>query len=364
MTSILTLNPPKVNTAPFIPSAGIRRDYLTGSAVATTEQSAGPVFYKLEKSNHSPISKTALAICHTEESNKSNGLTRNLRVFNNLLEVPESQELSKAKRFNNGDKPKAKRGKITQRSPKSKRNQLKHIYKLPVLPEMFTLMTWADDVAGYLSQREKKELFNFHMKQLHDWLAYVLRDQGWFNVWSREWKIRKSGSETKGQLTPHAHFLWRVNGMSEADYMRFNMRMNLKWIEITGTKDVGNALRVSSDPKNNQYLGNSPKKAISYCVKYSTDQYSDMGDPDESIGRCWGAWGTIKKAAPEIIELDENDIIKLKRLLRKKFKKAKGWYLSSLKIMPMGTMAFIWGAELIRYIEWLSLNHHAPGVPF
>lgn len=364
MTPILAKKSLPVNKSPFTPTSYQSGDVASRSAAVTSEQPADLVFYGLNKFTPSPSAKNPLAICHTEESNKSNGLTRNLRVFNNLLEVPESQELSKAKRFNNGDKPKAKRGKITQRSPKSKRNQLKHIYKLPVLPEMFTLMTWADDVAGYLSQREKKELFNFHMKQLHDWLAYVLRDQGWFNVWSREWKIRKSGSETKGQLTPHAHFLWRVNGMSEADYMRFNMRMNLKWIEITGTKDVGNALRVSSDPKNNQYLGNSPKKAISYCVKYSTDQYSDMGDPDESIGRCYGSWGTIKKAAPEIIELDENDIIKLKRLLRKKAKKAKGWYLTSLKIMPMGTMAFIWGAELIRYIEWLSLNHHAPGVPF
>ena len=159
--SILTLNPPKVNTAPFIPSAGIRRDYLTGSAVATTEQSAGPVFYKLEKSNHSPISKTALAMCHTEELNKSNGLQRTLRVYNHLLEVPESEMLSKAKRFNNGDKPKAKRGKITERSRKSRLNQEKFIYKLPVMPEQFTLLTWADDVSGYLSQREKKELFNY-----------------------------------------------------------------------------------------------------------------------------------------------------------------------------------------------------------
>lgn len=364
MTSILAKKSFPVNQSPFTPSICNGGDVASRSAAVTTEQPSDLVFYGLNKFTPSHSAKNPLAICHTEECKESNGLTRNLRVFNHLLEVPESEMLSKAKRFNNGDKPKAKRGKITQRSKKSRLNQEKYIYKLPVLPEMFTLMTWADDVSGYLSQREKKELMNHHKKQFRNWLAYVLRDQEWFVVWSQEWKIRKSGKETKGQLTPHVHLLWRVNGMSEADYMRFNMRMNLKWIEITQTKDVGNALRVSSQPENNQYLGKSPKKTISYCVKYCKDQYSDMGDPDESIGRCWGAWGTIKKAAPELINLDENDIIKLKRLLRKKAKKAKGWYLSSLKIMPMGTMAFIWGAELIRYVEWLSLNHHAPGVPF
>lgn len=364
MTSILTQKTLPVNSSPFSPSTCQSGIVATGSAVVTTEQPADSVVYRLKKFPRSPSAKNPLAICHTEECNKYNGLGRELRVYNHLLEVPESEELTKAKRFSNGDKPKAKRGKITQRSKKSRLNQEKYIYKLPFMPEQFTLITWADDVSGYLSQREKKELFNFHMKQLHDWLAYVLRKQEWFVVWSREWKIRKSGEETKGQLVPHVHLLWRVNGMSEADYMRFNMRLNLKWIQITGTKDVGNALMVSSDPKNNQYLGNSPKKAISYCVKYCKDQYSDMGEPDESIGRCWGAWGTIKTAMPEKINLDEYDIIKLKRLLRKKAKKAKGWYLSSLKIMPMGTMAFVWGSELIRYIEWLSLSHHAPGVPF
>lgn len=364
MTSILSKKSFSVNQSPFIPSPCQSGNVASKSAAVTSEQPSDLVFYGLHKFNSSHSAKNPLAICHTEESNKNKGLSRTIRVFNNLLEVPESEILSKARRFNAQDKPKAKRGIITERSKKSRLNQEKYIYKLPVLPEQFTLMTWADDVSGYLSQREKKELFNYHMKHLHDWLAYVLKGQEWFLVWSKEWKIRKTGKETKGQLTPHAHLLWRVNGMSEADYMRFNHRMNRKWIQITGTKDVVNALRVSSDPKNNQYLGNSPKKAVSYCVKYCKDQYSDMGEPDVSIGRCWGAWGTIKEAIPEKMEIDEQDIIKLKRLLRKKAKKAKGWYLSSLKIMPMGTMAFVWGSEMIRYIEWLSLNHHAPGVPF
>ena len=333
-----------------------------GSAAATAEQPSDSVNYGLKRYNRLACSKNPLAICHTEPSNEINNLSRDLRVYNNLLEVPDSDILVKIKRMNQNDSKKNKRGKILKRSKKSRNNQLKYIYKLPELPEMFSLLTWADDVAGYLNQSEKKELMNFHKKAFRNWLAKVLEGCEWFFVWAQEWKVRKTGKETKGQLTPHVHLLWKITGMNENDYKRFVNRMNLKWIEITGTKDFGNALIVASHEKNHQYLGNSPKKAISYCVKYCMDQDSDEGDPGESIGRCWGAWGNIKPSMPEKINLSENNIVKLKRLLRKKAKKAKGWYLTSLKVLPMGTMAFIWGSEIIRYVEWLNYEEFADGL--
>ena len=354
MTSILAKKSHNVNSSPFVPSSCQRGDVASVPGVVTSEQPSGSVFYGLKPSPLSPRSLNPLAICHTEPSKDLNNLSRDLRVYNNLLEVPDSNILVKSKRMNQNDSRGSRRGKILKRSIKSKLNQMKHIYKLPVLPEMFSLITWADDVAGYLNQSEKKELMNFHKKAFRNWLAKVLTGYEWFFVWTQQWKVRKTGKETKGQLTPHVHLLWRIKGMNENDYRRFVNRMNLKWIEITGTKDVGNALRVASDPKNDQYLGDSPKKAISYCVKYCMDQYSDQGDPNESIGRCWGSWGNIKPSAPEKITLSENNIVKLKRLLRRKAKKAKGWYLTSLKVMPMGTMAFIWGKEIIRYAEWLN----------
>lgn len=364
--SILPQTPFSVNPSPFAPFIQHKSgDFKVGLVAATTEPATQPTFYGLRKSNHFSVSKPALAMCHTVARSEIKDLSRSIRVYNNLLEVSESEAASSSRRLRMKKVEEIrKRGKITKRSQKSRVNQLKHIYKLPVLPEMFSLFTWADDVSGYLSEREKKDLMNDHKRRLCRWMTKELEGQEWFLVWSKEGKRRKSGVETKGQVTPHIHALWRVNGMSEGDYQRFALRMNLKWIEITGTKDRENALRVACQRENNQYLGNSPKKAVAYSVKYSAGQESDQGDPNESIGRTYGSWGTIKPAAPEEIKLNDLSIIKLKRLLRKRAKKAKGWYLSSLKIMELGTMAFIWGSEVIRYVEWLSLVDHAPGVPF
>jgi len=104
---------------------------------------------------------------------------------------------------------------------------------------------------------------------------------------------------------------------------------------------------------------------IAYCTKYTVKQGSDQGEPGQSIGRAWGSWGPLEETDPDVLDVTDAEVKAIKRGLRRKFKhKARGFYLSSLKVQEMGTMALLSGPEMIRWIETLRIMTRDPGVPF
>lgn len=325
---------------------------------ATTEQASCSGVYQLHKSEFSSLS----SMFHTVASNNNKNLERQVRVWNGLIEVSEDQSWSSKRRLNLPVKG-SKRGVITKRSKKSRVRQLKHFCKLPTPPDMFSTLTWADDVHHGLSQEMKVKWMDCCKQELNIWFWNQLSNLQWEVTWSQEWKKRRMG-KYKGEFVPHLHLLWQVQGMEEKDYARFTERLKVKWIEITGTQEYSKAFEVANQKESHQFIGGSRKMIMSYCSKYSVNQESDDGKPGVTIGRTWGHWGSIQESAPESMSLNESDIVKLKRILRRKSPNAKGWFLSSLKIPMAGTMTFVIGSEFIRWVEWLSLNTASMGLPF
>lgn len=284
-----------------------------------------------------------LSKCHTVEDNN---IKRLVKVFPGLSEFAVSPKLSQVEVIGAG----GKRGKITKRSFKSRVRQLKHFAKLPSLPEMFSTFTVADDVMVGKNQREKVSVMNRCKREFNKYLWDCLGEKLFEFTWTQEMKKRKSG-ELKDEVVQHLHILWQVAGLDEAGYHALTQKLNLAWVKITGTEQQDKALNILLRDKSHQYLGDSRSKIMGYCAKYTVKQSSDAGEPGESIGRTWGSWGPIEESLPELMGVTENELSRIKRGLRKKFRKVKGWYLASLKVRELGTMAFISGSELIRWIE-------------
>lgn len=299
--------------------------------------------------SEAPARVYSLSMCHTVGCNEVKGLQRQVRVWKGI------SEFSASKRFGQqvaGGR--AKRGKIVKRSVKSRVRQLKHFAKLPSLPEMFSTLTVADDVMAGLDQAGKVAKMNRCKRELSLWLRDSCGVRYWEMTWSQEWKDRKSG-DLKGELIPHLHVLWQVTGKDEAEYFELSRKLSQEWVRITRTEKTDQAMRILMKPESHQYLGGSIKKTMGYCAKYTVKQGSDAGEPGESIGRTWGSWGPIEETAPDVIGISESELSSIKRGLRRKFKKAKGFYRASLKVRGMGTMAFIIGSELIRWIDTIRL---------
>lgn len=298
---------------------------------------------------------SSLSMCHTVGCSNVKGLARQVRVWKGISEFLARPGFGPQ----GGQGGRAKRGKIVKRSVKSRVRQLKHFAKLPTLPEMFSTLTVADDVMGGLDQAGKVAKINRCKRELSLWLWDSCGGKSFEFTWSQEWKDRKSG-DLKGELLPHLHVLWQVPGKNEADYFELSRKLSQEWVKITGTEKKDQALRILMKSESHQYLGGSIKKTMGYCAKYTVKQGSDVGEPGESIGRTWGSWGPIEETVPDVIGITENELLSIKRGLRRKFKKAKGFYLTSLKVRELGTMAFIIGSEFIRWIDTIRLIKTEP----
>ena len=304
-----------------------------------------------------------LSMGHTVGCNEINRLRRRVSVWNGLIEIKAKPKAADFKEsgVSGGH---AKRGKITKRSQKSRVRQLKHFGKLPALPEMFSTLTIPDDVMMGMDQGQKVAEMNRCKRLLSLWVGDAIGNDPYKFVWSQEWKIRKSGA-LKGDLIPHLHLLWMVTGFDEENYQEFSRRMSVAWVHITETEQWQKALLLLRKPASHQYLGGSKKMTIAYCTKYTVKQGSDQGEPGQSIGRSWGSWGPIEETDPDVVDVTDLEVKAIKRGLRRKFKhKARGFYLSSLKVQEMGTMALLSGPEMIRWIETLRIMTREPGVPF
>lgn len=305
------------------------------------------------------VSEGPLSLGHTVECNGIEILRRRVDVWNGVSEFPARPRWTGSPLGSS----KEKRGKITKRSRKSRVRQLKHFLKLPSLPEMFSTLTFSDDVVGGMSQAEQIDFGNRCKRALSSWLWKCMPSEQFEFTWSQEWKHRKSGNH-KGKLVLHLHVLWQIPGKSQAEYHQVALNMSMQWVRITGTHEPERAMKVLLRPESHQFIGGSAKCSIGYATKYSVKEWSDPGEQGESIGRCWGSWGPMEEAEPDTIAISESELTAIKRGLRRKFRKAKGGFLMSMKVREAGTMAIMSGSEVIRWVETMRIQNKGPDLPF
>lgn len=210
-------------------------------------------------------------------------------------------------------KGKGKKKEITTFSKKSRLNMMKHLGMMKYRPEFWFDLTYPDDVMEGLTHEERKLKSSEDIHQLKRWMERAgIKGHG---AWKREWKIRKSGI-LKGTGVPHYHNVEWIEDADDKKYLQIYFRIAEKWIQITGAqgKYAIQARNVLYHKKSYRFI-KSQKQMRKYMQKYISKDEEFLSD--ESIGRSWGLIGDPIETNPEEVEIEHNEMVLLKRMLRK-----------------------------------------------
>jgi len=202
---------------------------------------------------------------------------------------------------------------ITTFSKRSRLNMIKHLAMMKIRPVFWYDLTYPDDVMEGLSHEERKLKSSEDMHQLKRWVEREgIKAQG---IWKREWKLRKSGI-IKGSAVPHFHNVDWIENTDDSKYLQIYYRMVEKWLKIIGTKGEYEAAarKVHYHKKSFRFI-KSQKQMRKYMQKYISKDEEFISS--ESIGRSWGLIGDPIEKNPEEIEITNNEMVLLKRMLRK-----------------------------------------------
>jgi hypothetical protein len=203
--------------------------------------------------------------------------------------------------------------KITTFSKRSRSNMMQHLGMNKCMPEFWHDLTYPDDVMEGLTQEERRLKSSEDLHQLNRWMEREGIDPN--GDWKREWKIRKSGI-LKGSFMPHFHNIFWLKNANNKKYLQIYFRIAEKWLQLIGTRGeyLERARKVLYHEKSYRFI-ESQKQMRKYMQKYIS---KDEGfDSSESIGRSWGLIGNPIEENPEKIEINNNEMVLLKRMLRK-----------------------------------------------
>jgi hypothetical protein len=259
-----------------------------------------------------------------------------------------------------------KKGKLTTFSKRSRLNMMKHLGMMKCTPEFWHDLTYPDDVMEGLTLEQKKLKSSEDLHQLKRWMEREsIKEHG---IWKREWKIRKSG-RLKGTAVPHFHNVHWTEGADNKKYLQLYYRIAEKWLEIIGTqgKDKDSARLVLYHSKSFRFI-QSQKQMRKYMQKYVSKDEEFISD--ESIGRSWGIIGDPMDELPEEIEIEHDQMVLLKRLLRRLCKglNKKAKYGLSFCLTHEWTQFFVLMERqtVFRMMEYINTRAgtKAEGVPF
>jgi len=228
-----------------------------------------------------------------------------LLIYPNMVEIRQTNPLKQS-----GGNTAGEKDIITEFSKKSRREFIKFLCKIKDKLILWQDLTFADDVMQNKSERKEvsnKSLDRFRRKVLKIYPSVKI-------VYKREWVQRKSGNLI-GEHVPHFHMFLSVPDMSE-DYELFNLASDLAktWVGCTKTEEIQKSLSVALNSKSYRII-KSHKQALKYATKYITKPGENWAD--ESIGRSWGTIGKFDIAKPEIMEMTPDEMVHVKRRLRK-----------------------------------------------
>lgn len=237
--------------------------------------------------------------------------SQQLHIYNGIVLVRDNGK-GLGSNYIDTDRNRGKKGKIVDFSKRSRLNMIKNLAMLKHRPEFWVDFTYTDDVMRGLGIEERRIKSSADLHKLNIWAERHGLDI--LGCWKREWKPRLSGALI-GQHIPHLHFVYYVSGATDADYIRSYLKMADKWLEITGAegeyKEKGR--RVLYHEKSYRFI-KSQKSMRKYFQKYISK--SDELVTNESIGRSWGIIGDAIDYDPEIMEIGNDEMVLLKRMLR------------------------------------------------
>ena len=205
-----------------------------------------------------------------------------------------------------------KKKKITTFSKRSRLNMMKHLGMMKHRPEFWFDLTYADDVVVELTQEQRKLKSSEDLHQLKRWMEREGIEAN--GAWKREWKKRKSG-KLEGEDVPHFHIVVWIGTVDDRKYLETYFRIVDKWLQITGTQgEYEMKARHVLYHKNSFRFIKSQKQMRKYMQKYISKNEDFV--TDESIGRSWGLIGDPIEENPEEIEVENNEMVLLKRMLR------------------------------------------------
>lgn len=195
----------------------------------------------------------------------------------------------------------------------SKKSRIKFIKFFCTIEDELNLwqdLTFADDVMQI--KLERKDVSN---KALNKFRRIIIEKYPEIKIaYKREWEPRKS-KDLKGEYIPHFHMFMSVAYMDEKhDLFYLAKELARIWVKCTGTKEIEKALDVALHHESYRKI-ESKKQAIRYATKYVTKHGENWAT--ESIGRSWGTIGNFNIAKPEEIEMTPDEMVQIRRRLRR-----------------------------------------------
>lgn len=227
-----------------------------------------------------------------------------LKIYPNMVEIRQTNPPKQS-----GNKSGTK-DIIKEFSKKSRINFIKFFCTIEDELNLWQDLTFADDVMH--KKLERKDVSN---TALNKFRRIVLEKYQHIKIaYKREWEPRKS-KDLKGEYIPHFHMFMSVAYMNEKHDL-FNLAKELAriWVKCTGTKEIKKAFDVALHHKSYRKIENK-KQAIRYATKYVTKHGENWAS--ESIGRSWGTIGTFNIAKPEEIEMTPDEMVQIRRRLRR-----------------------------------------------
>lgn len=257
-----------------------------------------------------------------------------------------------------------KKGKIIEFSKKSRLNMIKNLAMMKNRPEFWFDLTYADDAMACLTHNERKIKSSEDLRRLKIWMGREgINIQG---MWKREWKRRKSGILMGIAITHLHNFIW-IENTDRSEYQLIYFRIAKKWLDITGTegKYRDHAEKVIYHKNSFRFI-ESQKQMVKYASKYGTKDEEFI--EEDGIGRSWGFYGDPIDKNPDEIEITNDEMILLKRMLRRFCKgiNKKVKYGLNFCLSHQWTQFFVLIEKLtvVRMLEQIRSGTVVEGVPF
>lgn len=208
------------------------------------------------------------------------------------------------------------RGKITKFSPASRKRMIEFMASIRGARGMlFLTMTYDDEAYMRAIGNTKQQLEAFRKR-------FERKFPTWSAFWRVETKTRKSGM-LKGTPVPHYHMIV----FTDRNYDEKEMEIQASWFAAWGI-EAWHKITASTDENHRVYgFHVTPVRSRKHAYHYVSKYLSKMDDEISSIGRRWGRIGEFDTSASQEIELDEDEIIIFRRLVRRWLRNKKRGFM-------------------------------------